>query len=198
MDMEFARINSKKLKIQMTSEEWINGIPDYDPLDLDSTEAKMTFCNLLEQAKHETGFEATVDHTSVQVTRSEDGGYELWITKLDESTSSAILPISATIRFAPKLYLFEHLEDLLFSCRLLCERSFEGNSSAYFGEEGYYLSIGNPSVSLPIGASKLSGSDLLSEFGIGLSPTLLPYIVERSREICHQDAVSILGALAAR
>lgn len=190
--MELLKIDNDKLKITLTKEDMEKYALDFDKFSYDNTETRRAFWTILDDAKHETGFDAAVDTVSVQVYGSGSGGCEMYVTRLSErekETTDICLPVLPR-SMGQSIYGFHRIEDLLSACRLLDSLCFSGSSSAFFDQSGYYLQISDN------GYGRLKKSDLLSEFGMALEPGFSGYISEHGIPLCRGHAVSLLSALA--
>ena len=80
--MELILINTSKLKIMLTPDDMKRYSLDIDKMNYDNTETRRVFWNILDTAKHETGFDAASDRVCIQVYPSKGGGCEMYVTKL--------------------------------------------------------------------------------------------------------------------
>lgn len=189
--MELLKIDNDKLKITLTKEDMEKYALDFDKFSYDNTETRRAFWTILDDAKHETGFDAAVDTVSVQVYGSGSGGCEMYVTRLsDPGKGQTVGPPILSRDVGKSIYGFHQIEDLLSACRLLDALHYAGSSSAYFDQSGYYLQISDGRF------GRLRKSDLLSEFGIALDPGFSSYISEHGISLCRGHAVHLLSALA--
>ncbi|MGM9637875.1 MAG: adaptor protein MecA [Eubacteriales bacterium] len=190
--MELLKIDNDKLKITLTKEDMEKYALDFDKFSYDNTETRRAFWTILDDAKHETGFDAAVDTVSVQVYGSGSGGCEMYVTRVsdrEKEEENIGLPILSR-NVGQSIYGFHRIEDLLSACRLLDSLHFTGSSSAYFDQSGYYLQLTDGMY------GRLKKSDLLSEFGTALDPGFSSYISEHGITLCKGHAVGLLSALA--
>ena len=80
--MELIRINENKLKIMLSEGDMKQYALDCASLDYDNTETRRAFWSILDEAKHQTGFDAASQRVFVQLYPSKEGGCEMFVTKL--------------------------------------------------------------------------------------------------------------------
>ena len=197
--LELLKIDNDKLKISLTREDMEKYALDFESFSYDNTETRRAFWSILDDAKHETGFDAAVDTVSVQVYGGKSGGCEMYVTRThthakERAGGLTNLP-SLPQHFGKALFGFAGIDDLLSACKTLDNLRFSGKSSAYFDEKGYYLQISDGFPNL-CGRDDPTLADLLCEFGTRLSAESSGYIIERTRPICIDRAVPLLSALA--
>lgn len=80
--MELIKISDSKLKIALTPTDMEKYSLDIQTMDYDKTETRSAFWQLLDEAKHKTGFDAASEKIFVQIYSSAGGGCEMYVTKL--------------------------------------------------------------------------------------------------------------------
>ena len=80
--MELILINSNKLKIMLTEADMIQYELDFNTINYDNIETRRAFWNILDEAKHRTGFDAASDRIFIQLYPSKEGGCEMYVTKV--------------------------------------------------------------------------------------------------------------------
>lgn len=191
--MDLILINDNKLKVVLTPEDMTAYALTADTIDYDNTETKRAFWDILDTAKHRTGFDAASDRVFIQVYPSRGGGCELYVTKLHGGREKSVLPRDRVCgverKTAPEtatfVFGFDALPALLSACRALRGKNVT-RSAAYIDEETkqYYLiteSVREPS---------------LSEFGRLQPAAVQTYLAEHGRCLCAQNAVEVLASLA--
>lgn len=137
--MDLLRIGDTKLKVTLTEADMEKYRLDQRTLDYDTTETRSAFWQILDEAKHETGFDAGGGRLFVQVYPSRGGGCEMYVTLLaDEEETRTARRASNGVE---SLYRFECLPHLLAACRILRECGYIGESAAYALEGAYFLTV---------------------------------------------------------
>ena len=199
--MELLRINEKKLKVILSEEDMDRYRLDRDTMDYDTTETRSAFWQILDEAKHRTGFDACGARIFVQIYPSRGGGCELYVTKIlapaPADTKKAPPPPAREERTRPVVYLLPSLADLLRICRHLAATDYRGESAAYIGEgDACYLVLSEPlrGVGYPHSAPLYHPAE---EYGERCSGnTKLTYVREHAHCLLDTDAVARLSALA--
>ena len=191
--MDLILINDNKLKVVLTAEDMTSYALTADTIDYDNTETKRAFWDILDTAKHQTGFDAASDRVFIQVYPSRGGGCELYVTKLHAGQKKSALPRDKVYkvergekpRTATYVFGFETLAALLGACR-----SLHGGdpvaSAAYIDEttQKYYL------------ITESEREPRLSEYGRLQSGAVQTYLAEHGRCLCACNAVEVLASLA--
>jgi len=81
--MELRLINDNKLKIMLTNEDMASLDITCEEIDYDDTGTRRMFWDILDRAKHETGFDAAGDKIFVQVYPDKSGGCLMYVTKMN-------------------------------------------------------------------------------------------------------------------
>lgn len=198
--MELILISENKLKITLSECDMRQYDLNCDTLDYDNTETRRAFWNILDEAKHRTGFDAASQRVFIQLYPSKGGGCEMYVTKLafkglpsgsDEAEAThALIPLSRrNLAFS-----FDKLDTLIAVCRRLISIGFSGSSQAMISDSGkYILIIDEPEENAYIGISEHS---FIEEFGrIENLRDIKLMIGERISLICESNAVNSLGVL---
>ena len=214
--MELIRIGDSKLKITLTSDDMTQYDLDCDTMDYDNTETRRAFWDILDHAKHITGFDAAGDRVFVQLYPSKKGGCEMYVTKLGmvcaekregERTRAPMSRPSHEVRpsVAPcsrpqeggerdrmGAYRFEGLDSLLRVCRQLAARGSDAHSSAYRDERNcFFLLLRERANAFGVPCGEYS---FIAEFGTPENAeTVRLYISEHGAPICEGDAVATLS-----
>ena len=196
--MELIVINENKLKITLSECDMKQYSLDCETLDYDNTETRRAFWNILDEVKHQTGFDAASQKVFIQLYPSKEGGCEMYVTKLGiskgqkDADSHRLKPL----HHRQVAYSFPSLDRLTAVCKRLCEIGFSDKSSAWHSmlERGqYYLIIDEPEENAYL---PLSESSFIFEYGKreNLKNTLL-FLHEHASCICKDKAVEVLSAL---
>ena len=214
--MELIRIGDSKLKITLTSDDMTQYDLDCDTMDYDNTETRKAFWEILDHAKHITGFDAAGDRVFVQLYPSKKGGCEMYVTKLGmvcaekregermrapmsrpagetrHAVAACPQPLESRERDRMGAYRFEGLESLLRVCRQLTARGYDAHSSAYRDEKKrYYLLLCERASAFGVPCGEYS---FIAEFGTPENPeTVRLYISEHGTPICEGNAVATLA-----
>ena len=213
--MEFILINENKMKVMLSATDLEEFEIEAEELDYANTDTKRMFWDILSRAKHSTGFDTDGQRVLVQLYPSRHGGCEMFVTKIgilgsadtsNEYSANAQPLLSEKITVRPRnernrgskkqlsAYRFESLELMLSVCRQLVSLGYDGDSSAYVGDNGkFYLFISEPEQKSYFHIDKYS---FISEFGAYENrENAKLYLCEHGREICHPDAVPTLSEL---
>jgi len=184
--MELILINNSKLKVMLTPADMESYAITCDTIDYENTETRRAFWNILDEAKHKTGFDAASDRVFIQVYPSRNGGCEMYVTKLVHNDCPLTCGIdvrrAVTMR---EIYSFADIDDLLNVCSQLAVNGYIDDSSAFSDENNYYLIL-----------SETGGYSFITEYGERRITNLLePYLTEHCKCICDGNAVGILSKL---
>lgn len=188
--MELILISDSKLKIMLTHEDMRRYELDTKSCRGDDRETRKAFRSILDEVKHQTGFDAASDRVFIQMYPSKEGGCELFVTKLGLLCPDR----EADDRPTRHAYVFGRLEDLLSVCRRLRQTDWQGESAAWRDGSGrYYLWLTHTAVSPH---APLSPYAFISEYGSEEDADRLRlYIDEYGHPIKVGDAVALLGTL---
>ncbi|MGI6753692.1 MAG: adaptor protein MecA [Eubacteriales bacterium] len=202
--MELILINSNKLKIMLTEADMIQYELDFNTINYDNIETRRAFWNILDEAKHRTGFDAASDRIFIQLYPSKEGGCEMYVTKVgtllgedkkvrDPITygPSILLP-EGTSEKAELSFMFTGIGLLIAACRLATRSSQITESCAWIDENGTcYLFARTEEGS--VDTAFLSGT--LHEFGTPVDcEYYITYLKEHGRALCESRAVETLAA----
>ena len=187
--MEYILINESKLKIILDSHELTEWDIHADELDYANPAARQVFEGLLGYAKKELGFDTAGYKILLQLFPSKDGGCELFVTRLGQSSEiQSKRPAKEKRTAEQKAYSFDKLSHLLAVCKRLSESEFGGDSSAWFDGQGrWFLLLSSESV-----------KDLyfISEYGEDENPKAVElYLCEYGTAVSKKNATAILGKI---
>ncbi len=203
--MELILINSSKLKIMLTKDDMIQYELDCGTINYDNTETRRAFWNILDEAKHRTGFDAAADRVFIQLYPSKEGGCEMYVTKVG-SLCRGERKLPGPITYGPsKLFpdgasenlklsfMFSNVGQMISACRLATRSGQISASDAWIDESGAcYLfaeaSETNADTAFLVG--------IMNEFGTPVaSSDYITYIKEHGRAFCAGNAVETLAAM---
>lgn len=191
--MELLRIGDNKLKVTLTGEDMAHYRLECDTMDYDTTETRRAFWQILDEAKHKTGFDAGRGRIFVQVYASRAGGCEMYVT-LEEAEPAAVTDEPPR---REGIYVFSSLTYLLDVCLALSELGYCEASSAYVADGEYYLVIRERDCTGGLGSRAISEYGFIEEYGTRLlGGVRLAYLRERGTPIASERAVETLSALA--
>lgn len=207
--MDLVLISSTKLKILLSPVDMAAYSLTCDNIDYDNTETRRAFWDILDVAKHKTGFDAASDRVFIQVYPLKSGGCEMYVTKLIkreeniqqdeiklyEKKKNRYSPVSLSVENDPSehnecdVYSFKEFYNMLDACRQLILRGYNKNSSIWIDENisRYYLTV-EKNEEIP--------SCFLNEYGTRHSEnTAYTYITEHCRCICKNKAAEMMASL---
>lgn len=196
--MELILISDSKLKITLSLSDMEKYDLNSDSMDYDNTETRRAFWEILDEAKHKTGFDAAKERVFVQVYPSRGGGCEMYVTKIgDEKAGTGEKPPT---RRRPRLSIFRFsgLAPLLSACATLDRQGYTGESAAYAEDTRYYLIL-YEHLKSPVGTdgARLSEYGFLEEYGERLMGCVsFAYIKEHAKLIEGKDAIGKLSGIA--
>ncbi len=183
--MELILISDTKLKIMLSRTDMAKYALKIEDIDYDNTETRRAFWNILDEAKHKTGFDAAREKIYVQIFPCRSGGCEIFVTKLDEGGSNSDLSLEIKEQSKFKIYRFSQINDMLSVCNILSKRGYSGESSAYYDERYYYLTI-----------EPKKDCSFIEEYAITReNKNYIYHILEHCDRICAGRAVSTLAPL---
>ena len=202
--MDLILISSTKLKIMLTSSDMAAYSLTCDSIDYDNTETRRAFWDILDTAKHKTGFDAASDRVYIQVYPSKGGGCEMYVTKLAKSDNTKLyykksiaekpqvnleVTCHSQKQYDYDIYSFCEFHHMLDACRQLILSGYKGSSSIWAGEviRRYYLAV----------EKTLEGQcSFLDEYGSKhVSRAAFTYVKEHCRCICENKAAEIMATL---
>ncbi len=203
--MELILINSSKLKIMLTKDDMTQYDLDCGTLNYDNTETRRAFWNILDEAKHRTGFDAAADRVFIQLYPSKEGGCEMYVTKVGTLCRgerklpgpitygpSKLLPDGAceNLRLS---FMFQNVSQMISACRLATRSGHISTSDAWVDENGSCYLFAEASDT---SADTAFLSGILNEFGTPVvSSDYITYIKEHGRAFCVSNAVETLSVL---
>lgn len=187
--MEYILINDSKLKIILDSHELAEWDITADELDYANPAARQVFEGLLGYAKKELGFDTAGYKLLLQLFPSKDGGCELFVTRLGQSAETQVKRQSKEKTTAEqKAYSFNKLSHLLAVCKRLSEKDFDGDSSAWYDNQGRWF--------LLLSSASVKDLHFISEYGEDENPkTMELYLNEYGTAVSKRDAAAILGKI---
>ncbi|MBQ9748376.1 MAG: adaptor protein MecA [Clostridia bacterium] len=208
MILELHLIGEEKLKVLLTPFDMMKYNLTCEKLDYENTETRKALWNILDRAKHETGFDAAQGRICIEVFPEKNGGCAIYITKLKKSDAASSEGIDLGRDAAHRgetraLYRFEDAEALLRVCGLLSTQGYALPSRAFFEERTgtgarYYLELCERP--LAVGGKKaryLREHLFISEFGTRLDGDTAPaFLHEHCTVLCEENAVGTLSPLA--
>lgn len=190
--MELILISDTKLKIMLSEKDMSKYSLNVKELDYDNTETRRAFWNILDEAKHKTGFDAARERIYIQVFPSMGGGCEIFVTRLDEAKDSEAVLEVKTHKSAREIYTFDEINSLLSVCERLQKNGYSGESSVYADNKHYYLTL-SP---LPKKSGEVSKYAFINDYALMReNKNYIYHILEDAREICAERAVDILAPL---
>ncbi len=191
--MELIMISDTRLKVVLTRVDMENYHLTFDGDACDNTRTRRAIMRLFEDVKRRVGFDIAEDRILVQIWQAEDGGCELYVSKLECRSASRRTPRVTACDYETQVYRFTCLTDLLSVCRILAERGFDHPSEVLRGDDGkWYLLLEGVEVTSP-----LDSLSFISEYAEKQGSALSPYILrEHGISVVCDDAVATLAALA--
>ncbi len=194
IDMELILINDTKLKIMLTEQDMVHYDLDCNCANYDNTETRKAFWSILDEVKHQTGFDAASDRVFVQLYPSKEGGCEMYVTKVGLLCSGAgkSLKRKESSRGQTEIlsFVFDSVKSLLDACRTARFSAIIPPSRAYVDDLGVcYLFL------------DLSGKNditylrtIINEYGKEApTETINTHIEEHGKIICTDRAIEVLS-----
>lgn len=190
--MELIVISESKLKVTLTPADMETYGLDFDGEDYDTTEGRRAIWRLFADVKERCGFDATGDRVLVQIWQSDDGGCELYVSKMPPAPP--VMRTPAGSRYVKSLYVFDALSDMLEVCRELAHHTYSRPSEVWVGDDGRWFLI---LESRSAGGDGLDELSFIEEYGTReRSPMALTVLAEHARPIAQGDAVARMARLA--
>ncbi len=217
--MELLRIGERKLKVMLNASDMEKYHLTRDTIDYDNTETRSAVWQILDEAKHKTGFDAGPEKIFVQVYPGKSGGCEMYVTKIGEEKTvngrdrrkdgrdgregrggrEGYDGDGAPVRGSGRLtvYRYPSLETLIAVCRALKKVGYIGESAAYRKEDGsYFLVILEERRGSIVAASSFGKYGFPEEFGSRIDrPQVLSELCEYATCLEPFSAVNRLAAL---
>ncbi len=203
--MELYRIGEEKLKVLLTPFDMMKYNLTLEKLDYENTETRKAIWNILDHAKHETGFDGASGRICIEVFPEKNGGCAIYITKVraNEETGKGGIELAGEGKEATALFSFENAEALLSACHALSHVGYTPPADAFFEKEKkggarYYLTLQERRPQC--GGKKMKNLRphlFLEEFGKRVEGEMcLSYLHEHTLPICEKNAVETLAPLA--
>ena len=208
LHMELILISDNKLKIMLTEEDMFKYEICAESIDYDNTETRRAFWQILDEAKHRTGFDAASERVFIQVYPSRGGGCEMYVTKLGEASpindGGTRRPLvshggeQAKIRGRTVLFIFRSFNALAAVCSRLREMGYSDESAAYCARDGdgYFLTLTEHMPTVLSKRTSVGEYSFIEEYGKRRLGVLeAAYIKEHCICIEARDAVGVLSEL---
>ena len=193
--MELLRIGDKKLKVTLSGEDMEHYRLDSESMDYDTTETRSAFWQILDEAKHKTGFDAGGGKIFVQIYPSRAGGCEMYVTLVGEEEQTPVSEDPPPL--TEGIYCFDTLDVLLKVCCILERLGYSEKSEAYTSDGAFYLAINERRRTGVYGSRPLGEYSFLEEYGTRLSGGVrLAYLREHGKCLCDDGAVALFSSLA--
>ena len=175
MNLELHLIREDKLKVLLTPFDMMKYELTCEKLDYDNTETRKAIWNILDFAKHETGFDAAIGKIRIEVYPEKSGGCSIYITKINTSELPSATSMHETTekQSSPKeiltVYKFQDADTLMRVCNALSHRGYKGGKRAFFeilpdGTFRYFLEITETLPASPKKVHYLRENLFISEF----------------------------------
>ena len=189
--MELFLINSEKLKVTLSSEDMSYYSLTSESIDYHNTETRRAFWSILDEAKHQTGFDAASERVLVQVFPLRSGGCEMFVTKVHSPThtDTPISLVKARRSDGEYYFRFQNLTLLLKACRA-SKNHTDIKSSAYTDGEFFYLQISPSEEGENFFPTEFP--HILCEFASPISAAEFAIAGERCTLIAEDDAIKRL------
>lgn len=189
--MELILINDTKLKIILNNSDMEHYRLDCNCANYNNTETRRAFWDILDEAKHKTGFDAASDKVFIQLYPSKEGGCEMYVTKIASLCTSKCHTLQTKqSKYDPMIFSFKTLHDMILACRLIGSYAYHLDSKTWIDEMGTCYLLLTPEDGLDI--SHLN--NMINEFGYSLSfESTMPYINEHGKVICETCAIEKLS-----
>ena len=138
--MEIIKINCEKVKISLSNIDMENLHINCDMLDCGNKTGRQAFNKILDETKEKTGFSTDGKRIFVQLFPSKDGGCDIFITRLNDSTEKKY---AVNRKNKNICYLFENMNELIGFCKTIKKMSYEDASPLYIDEsrKKYYICL---------------------------------------------------------
>ncbi len=184
--MELLRISDKKLKVSLSDSDMEKYRLDCESLDYDTTETRSAFWQILDEAKHQIGFDACGGKLFVQVYPSRGGGCEMYITLVAGETDED----HPRSEWRESVYRFSSLALLQAVLRQLQAVGYHEKSSLYFLCGAYYLFIFERAEGNLISPRSLGEYGFIEEYGTRLFGGLR-HLYVREHGACLADRAAV-------
>ena len=205
-------ISDCKLKVMLGEEDLKQFEIKAEQLDYSNTETKRMFWDILNRAKHQTGFDTDGQRVLVQLYPSKQGGCEMFVTKIGllySENEDEISRYNCEGKYNQKnlrikkekkqtnvysAFGFDTIKSMIEVCKRLCEIGYIGESSSYICDNGKkYLLL---SDIYGDEYSPINEFSFILEYASAEDPKKLGYFIsEHGKLILENDAVTKLGKL---
>jgi Negative regulator of genetic competence, sporulation and motility len=216
--LDLILISESKLKVTLSAADMKSLSLSCEEIDYDNTETRRAFWNILDEAKHKTGFDAAANRVFIQVYPSKGGGCELYVTKLTGEQGG---PVRLTDKLASAHSSDRYISERVAVSRTELERSDDVDlrksagvaaefdtlsqmtaccrrltSDGYLGASYAYCDQNRRKTRYLLLLDGAADHDILREYGIILEPeTIHIWVGEHCAEIRMTDAVETLSRL---
>lgn len=210
--MEIIMISDCKLKVMLGEDDLKQFEIKAEQLDYSNTETKRMFWDILNRAKHQTGFDTDGQRVLVQLYPSKQGGCEMFVTKIgllysededdisrynyEEKKNSKTFQTKKEKKHttAYSAFAFDTAKAMISVCKRLCELGYIGESSSYICDNGkIYLILSDLYEDECMQINEFS---FILEYASAEDPKKLGYFIsEHGKIILENHAVSTLGKL---
>lgn len=206
MILELHRIGEEKLKVILSPFDMMKYNLTCEKLDYENTETRKALWNILDEAKHETGFDAAQGRICIEVFPEKNGGCVIYISKLKKNGTAETGSIELMKDIPAQtlaVYRFEEAEALVRVCRILSQRGYAMQSRAFCEPDAvrhdrYYLELGERPLAFSGKKAKYFRDNLfISEFGSRIDADgASAFLTEHCVTLCQENAVAVLAPLA--
>lgn len=190
--MKFLRIGLTKLKVVLTKEERISLLPCGDIAECDRLSVKEALGEILHQAKQNCNFDIGDDKVLVQLYPENNGGCEIFITKLlylSQKEQKEVLGADnvTSCERVEAIFKFSRFEDLLRAARAVSGAVMD--SDLYYSGTAYYIKATENSI------NGICWAMPFYEFGERVKEIPVDALYERGKLIFRGDAIKKLSVL---
>ncbi len=191
--MELIMISDTRLKVVLTRVDMENYHLDFEGDACDNSRTRRAMMRLFEDVKRRVGFDIADDRILVQVWQAEDGGCELYVSKLESRATARRVPRVTACDYETQIYKFVRFSDLLAVCRILDMRQYDCVSEVMHADDGaWYLLLDGVEETAPLDALSFIG-----EYAEKQGSALTLYVLrEHAVSIAGDNAVTRLASLA--
>ena len=201
--MELILISDTKLKVMLSAVDMQKYELDNNTIDYDNTETRRAFWQILDEAKHKTGFDAASDKVFIQVYPSRGGGCEMYVTKLtaqkNVDTDQGVQKKNtySLTRGKTSIYRFDEIGHVIAVCKRLSDFGYSFESGLYFSEDGKYdLVLYEKLINGALPGNTITEFSFIDEFATRRQGMMeLAYIKEHSECIEEAFAVEKMSAI---
>lgn len=195
--MEIIRISDTKLKVTLDYDDMTRYDLCAEQMDYDNTETRRVIWQILDEAKHRTGFNAAEDRILIQAYPGRKGGCEIYVTKLNPQAETASPP---ALRGRISLFVFRDAALLFTVCRKIAAGGRKYESALYEEVPGgvFWLLVREHMQNSIMNTSKLSPLSFVEEYTERCqSSSALAYIKEHGECLLKEGAIESLAPYAA-